>query len=183
MGTGNKPSDTTGEEKLLNKGALEREWASYEARLHLPSQDRADWDTLRFTTRPFAYYDKIFVAWHVHKGEPHVKDILTVVGLDASFREGLWVRLQSEVRKQEFIVSHRPRRLFDLNVFAWIPFFNELRYVSADWNDPAASRNLRLSMCFKMRHKYEEMLEEGVDYLSELHNFRSRWPQYRDTRF
>lgn len=183
MGNSNKVASPDAKIEKLDKSALEREWVANEARLTLSPEDRIAWDTLRYTMRPFAYYDKIFIVWTLVKGEPQVKDILTVNAIDASFRDGLWVRLESDVTKQEYIVGNRPRRLGNLGVFAWLPFFNEVRFVSADWNNLTAPRNLRLSICFKMRHKFEEMLEERTDYLTELHAFRSRWPQYRDTRF
>lgn len=179
MGNNNMSST----ESKLDKGSLEREWANHEARLHLSPEDRSVWDALKYTVRPFVYYGKIFIVWHLVKGEPQVKDILNTVGIDASFRDGLWVRLRSEVTKEEFVITHKPRRLPGTGVFVWLPFFNEMRFVSADWMDPMAPRNLRLSVCFKMRHKHEEILEEGTDYLTELHTFRSRWPQYKDTRF
>lgn len=167
----------------IDKGSLEREWANHEARLILSPDDRAAWDDMRYVVRPFVYYDKIFIVWHLVKGEPQVKDIFTATTVDASFRDGLWVRLRSSVTSQECIVSHRPRRLLDSGVFVWVPFFTEVRFVSADWSDPAAPRNMRLSICAKMRHNHELLLEERCDYLTELHSFRARFPQYRDTKF
>lgn len=169
----------------LDKGTLEKEWANAEARLKLGKDDRAAWNKLTYTVRPYVYFDKILIVWTFEKDQPQVKDIFTVTSLDASFQDGLWVRAKSKVTGYEALLTHTPRRLAPgLDVFAWLPFFNELRFQSADWNNPAAPRNLRLAVCFKMQeHPQATRLHEGVRYLSELHTFREQFPQFRDTRF
>lgn len=167
----------------FDRAAYEKEWANAEARLKLSSDDKAFWDTCKYTVRPFVYFDKILIVWSALKGQPQIKDILAVTSVDGSFQDGLWVRMRSKVTQQEFVVNHTPRKLPGLDIFAWVPFFNELRYVSASWDDPMAPRNLRLSVCFKMRHKPDDMLVENEVYLSELHVFRDRFPQYANTRF
>ncbi len=167
----------------IDRSAYEKDWANAEARLKLGGDDRQQWGASKYTVRPFVYFDKILIVWTLLKGQPQIKDIVAVVGIDISFQDGLWVRLKSKVTNNECVVNHTPRRILGLDIFAWMPFFNEMRYAGADWHDPEASRNLRLSCCFKMRHKPDETLIEGSQYLSELHVFRSRWPQYADTRF
>lgn len=170
----------------LDKATLEKEWANTEARLKLGKADKAKWGELSYTVRPYVYFDKILIVWTVVKGQPQVKDIFTVTSIDASFQGGLWVKAKSKVTGFESVINHEPRRLATgLDVFAWLPFFNEVRYANpVDWNNPTAPRNLRLSACFKMTQSPDtRLLREGVHYLSELHVFRDRFPQYADTRF
>jgi hypothetical protein len=167
------------------KAALEKQWANNEARLKLSGADKTSWRSLSHTIRPFVYYDKTLIIWSLVKGQPNVKDILAVTNVDGSFNEGLWVHIKSKVTGLTTIIDSTPRRLMPgLEVFAWMPFFNEVRYTGADWNDPAASRNLRLAVCFKMAaDPHAPRLHEGLHYLSELHVFRETFPQYADTRF
>lgn len=171
----------------IDRPALEKQWANQEARLKLGKEDKALWDAARYTVRPYVYYNKVLIVWAVIKGQPQIKEIFKVVGIDSNFQDGIWLRLYAEVAKREVLVTHSPRKLLpNINVFAWVPFFNELRFVSADWEDHNARRNLRLHACFKMHNSGDERnaaLAEGRDYLSELHVFREQWPQYSDTRF
>lgn len=168
----------------IDKAGYEKVWANHAARLHLSEADKTLWHASRYTMRPFVYFDKILIAWTVLKGVPQIKDILHVTSLDASFQDGIWLRVQSKVHKgPEHMVTHVPRRLPGLEIFAWLPYFNELRYASAQWEDPSLPKNLRLAVCFKMRSKPDFPLVEGEDYLSELHTFREQFPQYAHTRF
>ncbi len=180
MGNETGGSDRT---SSIDRNALEKEWANREARLTLSDEDKKLWSSSRYTVRPYVYYDKILIAWHLQNGQPQVKDVLVVTGLDVSFSEGIWVRIKSKITSREVLVRHTPRRLPGLNVFCWVPFFNELRFTSGDWEDVQAKRNLRLSLCFRMPDRPDDNLAEGVDYLSELHVFREKFSQYRDTRF
>lgn len=168
-----------------DKATLERDWANAEARLKLNKLDKASWSAMGHTIRPHVYYDKILVVWQYAKGQPQVKDIFTTVAVDGSFQDGLWVMLRSKITGHESVVTHTPQRLTpDLEIFAWVPFFNEVRFVSQDWNNVNLPRNLRMGLCLKMREDPRKVrLREGVDYLSELHVFRETFPQYSDTRF
>lgn len=168
----------------IDRPALEKTWANQEARLKLSKEDKALWDSARYTVRPFVYYDKVLVVWTILKGQPQIKEVLKVVGIDANFQDGIWLRVHAEVAKREILINHTPRRILDFDVFAWIPFFNEVRFVSPDWENPQARRNMRLHTCFKMRGRGDEPRPiEGQDFLSELHVFREQFPQYSDTRF
>lgn len=168
----------------IDKPALEREWIGDEAR-KLGKDAKARWMSLAYTVRPYIYFDKILIVWAYVNGQPQVKDIFTITSVDGSFQGGLWAHAKSKVTGDEIVITHQPRRLAaDLDVFAWLPFFNELRYVSADWNNPVAPRNLRLSACFKMAEDPRNTrLKNDQHYLSELHTFREQFPQYRTTRF
>jgi len=166
----------------IDRAGLEKEWANKEARLKLSTADRSLWDSCRYTVRPYVYFDKIFVVWTYLKGQPQVKDILAVTSMDSSFQDGVWVRMVSKVTRHEHLMTHSPRKIGNHELFAWVPYFNEVRFVSADWENLEAPRNLRLCACFKMKGRPEEPVE-GVDYLTALHVFRSQWPQYKDTRF
>jgi hypothetical protein len=181
MGSGISGSD-------IDRPALEKQWANQEARAKLSREDRILWDDSRYTVRPFVYYNKVLVVWSVIKGQPQIKEILKVVGIEASFQDGIWLRLYAEVAKREVMINHTPRKLLpSIDVIGWTPFFNELRYVARDWNDNNPRRNLRLHACFKTRGRGDitpdSVLSEGQDFLSELHVFREQFPQYIDTRF
>lgn len=168
----------------IDKGALERGMASAEVRSKLSAQDRSTWEGLRWTVRPYVYYDKILIAWGLTSGQPEILDVFTVEGIECSFQQGLWARLRSRQTGKEVIVTHTPRRLApELRIFAWLPFFNEVRFHGPDWNNPSSPKNLRVSMCFKMPMSPKEPLREGVQHLSEMHVFRDQWPQYSHTKF
>lgn len=168
----------------IDKNSLEKQWAGREARLKLSPDDRALWNSSQCTIRPFVYFDKIMIAWSVEKGQPQVKEVFKVNALDVSFQDGIWLRMHAEIANRDIVINHTPRRLLpDLKVFGWVPFFNELRFVSADWADVDARKNLRLTACFKTVQSDGAPLREGAHYISALHAFREQWPQYADTRF
>lgn len=169
----------------IDKATYEKEWASTEARSRLNPADKAKWAEMGHTIRPFAWWNKIFIVWTLVKGSPQVKDILNVVSMDASFTDGVWIKLKSSVTGNETIITQYPQRLAPgLDVFAWVPYFNELRFASAEWSNPSLPRSLRLSVCFKtIADPVQMRLKEGIDYIQELHTFREQFPAYRDTRF
>jgi hypothetical protein len=170
----------------IDKTALEKQWANQEARSKLSKQDRTLWDAARHTVRPYVYFDKVLIVWTAVQGQPVIKEILKVSGLETSFQDGIWLRMHAEIAGRDITINHCPRRLLpNLDIFGWVPFFNEMRYASADWDDPGAKRNLRLHTCFKMRSDSRDIRDvvEGHDYISELHVFRAIWPQYASTRF
>lgn len=167
-----------------DKATFEKEWAAAEARLKLGAEDKAKWMALGYTIRPYVYYDKILVAWTLVKGQPQIKDIFQAIAVDATFQGGLWVRLKSKVTDTEVILTHTPQRLTkDLDIFGWLPYFNEVRFASADWNNHTLPRSMRLNACFKMGANPAPRPKENSHFLSELHAFREQFPQYRDTRF
>jgi hypothetical protein len=171
-----------GSETGLDKVRYEKEWAAQEARLRLDSESRSKWEASTYTFRPFIYYKKILVAWEQRGASIVVKDVFTVVSMDANFREGVWVKVRDQSGK-EHIITHTPRLLGDSNIFAWIPYFNEVRWHAGDWTDPTAPKSLRLAACFKMQYSPNDPLLDGQEYLSELHVFRHRFPEYAKTRF
>jgi len=169
----------------FDKAKLEKTWANYAARHNLRDAERALWNSFQYTLRPYVYYDKILIAWTVVKGEPQVKDVFTVVSIETSFQDGIWLHMRSKVNSHaaDHLMTHTPRMLPGLNIFGWVPFFNELRFTSARWEDPTLPKNLRLAVCFKMRNAPGKLLTENEEYISELHVFRDRFPQYASTRF
>ena len=171
-----------GNEAGLDKPRYEKEWSAQEARLKLSPEDRAAWDSASFTIRPYVYFNKIFIVWEFFGGQAHIKNSFTVISMDASFRDGIWVRVRDQ-DGNESVINHTPRLLGRLNVFAWIPYFNEIRYHSNEWNDPTAPKALRLAVCFKTQHNPSEPLREGSTYISELHHFRSQFPGFAKVRF
>ena len=171
-----------GSETGLDKVHYEKEWAAQEARLRLDTESRSKWESAAYTFRTFVYFKKILVAWQKHGTEIVVKNVFTVISMDANFREGIWVRVRDRDNK-EHVITHTPRLLGDVNVFAWVPYFNEVRWHASDWSDPTSPKALRLAACFKTQFSPHEPLHEGQDYLSELHVFRSQFPQFAKVRF
>lgn len=170
----------------IDRPLLEKRWANYEARQTLSAEDRGLWDACQYTVRPYVYFNKVLIAWSVVQGQPQIKEIYRVVGLDVSFQDGIWLRMHAEVARRDVTINHVPRKLPGADVIAWVPYFNEVRFCSPDWDDPDANRNLRLHACFKMRDRADTQgafIQEGRDHLSELHVFRALWPTYKDVRF
>jgi len=166
----------------IDKDGYEKQWATAAARQNLSQEDRLIWNESRYTIRPYVYHDKILIAWSYANGEPVIKDIFTVQSVEVSFQDGVWLKLVSEVNRRETIITHTPRRLPDLKIFGWVPFFLELRFASADWDNPALARSLRMSACFKMMGK-PDVFVANQDFLTELHVFRDMFPKYQHTRF
>lgn len=175
----------SGNNKLdkIDKDGYEKAWATALARQNLSPEDRTLWNEARFTIRPYVYHDKIFIVWSYKGGQPVIKDVFTVTNVEVSFQDGFWLKMLSKVHKgREVMVSHSPRRLPGLNVFAWVPYFMETRFASADWEDPTLTRTLRIQACFKMAGKPDKFFEEQ-EHLTELHVFRETFPSYRSTKF
>jgi len=150
--------------------------------MHAPEAEQAVWGPLRYTQRPFVYFDKIFIVWAYVNGLPQVRDILVVTNVTLSFQTGTWLHLLSKVTGQTQIITHTPRQLQGHRIFAWVPYFLETRFVTRDWADANAPRHLKLQACFKSMASREQVLE-NVDYILELHEFRSTFPAYKETRF
>ena len=168
----------------IDKATYEKEWANTEARARLNDTDKAKWAEMGHTIRPFAWWNKIFIVWTYVKGQPQIKEIFNTVSMDASFTDGVWVKLKSTITDRETIITQYPTRLAPgLDLFAWVPYFNELRFASAEWSNPSLPRSLRMSVCFKSKFDPDKTSREGIDFISELHVFRERFPQYRETRF
>lgn len=165
-----------------DKATLEKRWAHTSVMFSCPEEEKAVWAPLRYTQRPFVYFDKIFIIWAYVNGLPQVRDVLVVTNVTLSFQTGTWLHIESKLTKAVQVVTHAPRQLLGHRVFAWVPFFLETRFVARDWADPAAPRHLKLQACFKSAASREQILE-GVDYILELHEFRSAFPTYKDTRF
>jgi hypothetical protein len=168
----------------IDRSALEKRWANEQARLTMQTEeDKALWAACRYTVRPFVYYNKILLAWRPVKGQPVIQEVLTVTDINVNFQTGTWVHMKGRVSGQEVVITQVPRRILpNLDIVAWMPYFNEMRYSSQDWENPLSTRNLRLSACFKTRDK-PDLIVEGQDYLTELHMFRERFPQYSKTSF
>jgi hypothetical protein len=168
----------------INKAAYEKNWANHAARLNLDDEGKSLWNSSKYTVRPHVYFDKIMIAWMMVKGSPQVKEVFHVTGADLSLQDGVWVKMQPQIAKGlAHLVTHVPRQLPGLKVFAWVPYFIELRYASIDWDNPNAPKALRLPVCFKMQEMPAHPHMESLDYLTELHVFRDMFPQYANTRF
>jgi hypothetical protein len=177
-------SDTTGRATTgLDRAAWEKRWANEEVQLRGSDTDKRLWAACRYVTRPFAYFDKLFVVWRCEQGKPVIREVLTVTNVTVNLQLGVWVHLYGKVSKKDFILTHTPRKFSpDFSVMGWVPFFSEFRYTGEDWENPASVRNLRLNVCFRMLDRPDRLVE-GQDYISELHDFRRDFSEYRDTKF
>jgi len=160
----------------------EQIWAGQMARENLNPQDLLLWEQCRQVIRPHAYYNKIYVVWSLQGGAPVVRDVLAVVEASLALQTGIHIHLASRETRDNYVITASPSRIGNFEIFAWVPYFNEVRFAGRDYSKPGG-RNVRTTLCFKTFAPVGAPPVEGQDYISELHVFRKDWPAHADTRF
>jgi hypothetical protein len=166
----------------LEKTQLEKSWAEHEATNKLTPTEFALWKRMGHLFKPVAYHHKIFIAWTMQGDTPQVKEVFTVQSVDCSFQAGMWITVYAKVANTHFTLDYTPRLLPGVDIFGWLPHFNEARYVSRDWSDMSQPMALRMNLCLRMMVT-PERLQENRDYIQEVHVFREMFPQYSETKF
>jgi hypothetical protein len=167
---------------LADKLRYEHNWAS-RALKNLGDKDLSEaWHTHRCVKRSNLFLNRVLVAWHVVDGDVKVQHVFKVVGCGLSFTEGPWVVLQDEAQHR-YVIGTVPCRLGGLNVFPWLPRFNDVRFTPTEWDNANSPPMLRIAMVYRQGHDLKDGPVEGVDYLSDLNDFKRQAPKYRDARF
>lgn len=163
---------------------LEFTWANGAVREATP--DDADaFQGLRHGSRMFVYPDKLLIAWSLDAGLHDgvtIHNVYRVTGIDCDFLEGIRLVLCDQ-QDQRHLISHVPIRLPGLDVFLWMPAFNEVRFTPKDWFKPMRPTQFRVGLNFKQTRSLAGGPEEGCHYFSELVDFRRRFPHLSDLRF
>lgn len=161
---------------------VERSFSAERSKRYQTPADHDEWTAAGFTARILCHYNKIFVVWKQVDGGPKILGRFRVIGMDLDVSEGLGLSIETTVRsKAEDIqwVSHTPARLFDLPVFAHIPYLVDLSYLPRA--ESAGTPVLRVPLVIRTAGNPDYPVEGGV-YVSQIGEFRATYPEFSDLR-
>lgn len=157
---------------------LERSLALKAAETSLSQKDFNDWRLLGFTYRALCHKNKVFCAWeHSSKG-PVVVDSLTVDEIEVDTATGFGVRIRNAAKEYQWL-EHAPHRVFDLPVFAHVPFMPDVSYLPR--KDAETHLLLKFPIVYKTQGNPDRPVE-GLLYLTQIGEFRATYPQFADLR-
>jgi hypothetical protein len=162
----------------------EHNWANWLVRQHASPEDHSEWATLRRSTRLHVYADKVLIAWQLpyEAEEPVILNSFHVTGVSLDFERGLMLVLR-DAKEQAHLIDYRPTRVAGLEVFAWTPSFNELRWTPTEWRKAASPRVLRMGLNVKQRADLVGGPAWDAQYLTDINAFRNQFPHLADQRF
>jgi hypothetical protein len=161
---------------------VERSLSAERSKRCQPPADHDEWTAAGFTARILCHYNKIFVVWKRTESGPKILGRLRIVGMDLDVTEGLGLSIETTVRsKAEDIqwIGHTPTRLFDLPVFAHIPYLVDLSYLPR--GDFADAPVLRVPIVIRTAGNPDYPVDGGV-YVSQIAEFRATYPEFSDLR-
>lgn len=157
----------------------EHNWANRAVKDGLPTATKALWHTFRHASRVHAFPHRTYVVWHLVDGLPVVLDTVRIADVSLSLERGVTVLLKLSKELGCQLVSSTPSKLPGLDVFFWVPAFNEVRWCPNDWNDHGSARILRIALNFKQMRSLANGPVEGAHYLNELEDLRKLYPDFR----
>lgn len=161
---------------------IERSLAIERSKRYQKPADHAEWTACGFTTRVLCRYNKFFVVWQQVNNAPKILGRFRVLNMELDIYQGLGLCIETTTRfKSEdmYWVSHTPSRLFDLPVFAHVPYLVDLSYLPL----PEAPENpiLRIPLVIKTASNPGYPVE-GHIYVSQVGEFRATYPEFADLR-
>lgn len=157
---------------------MEKVLAADAADKFLSPQDSQAWHDCGYTFRCYNHFNKILVIWRCFAGEPEVMDTVTVSSVECDTYDGLGVKVLNN-SKESLWLAHYPKKLWDYPVYAHVPFISQLQYVPGT---KGCNPTLRFPLVFKSEHNPRNHLIDGVVYITQLSEFKSSYPKYKDIR-
>ena len=161
---------------------IERSLAAEISKRDQSKTDHSEWEASGFTFRVLAHYDKIFVVWrHTLRG-PQILGKLRVINFDACISSGLGAAIETDTTDSgEGVqwVGHSPARLFDLPVFAHVPFISEVTYAPEARNPEKYV--IKFPLVFKTASNPNSPIAGDI-YVTQIGEFRGQYPEFADLK-
>ena len=161
---------------------IERNLAAQLSKEHQPASCHTEWTNAGFTFRVLTHYNKIFVVWRQGSNGPQALGKFRVVEFELDSRNGIGVCIESDLGSAPDgmqWVSHDPSRLFDLPVFAHVPFISEVTYIPES-HDPD-NFVVRVPLVFKTASNPAAAKPNDI-YVTQIGEFRGRYPEFADLK-
>ena len=161
---------------------IERSLAAQLSKENQPPSCHTEWVNAGFTFRILTHYDKILVVWRQGPKGPQVLGKLRITEFELDSRNGLGVCIESDLgSKPDGMqwVSHDPSRLFDLPVFAHVPFISEVTYIPE--SQDAGNFVVRVPLVFKTASNPSAPKLNDI-YVTQIGEFRGRYPEFEDLK-
>lgn len=100
----------------------------------LPDETRLLYNSMRHVRVETAFKDRVFVLYRVGAGGAKVVDRLKVLDFDCTHEEGASTSLISTMHegKGVLVLGYKPQRVFDYNLFMWLPLSAKIRWATSD---------------------------------------------------
>ncbi len=161
---------------------IERSLAAQLSKQIQSPKDHDEWTNSGFTFRVLVHYDKILVVWKQGLKGPQVLGKLRITEFELDSRNGLGVCIESDLgSKPDGMqwVSHDPSRLFDLPVFAHVPFISEVTYIPE--SQDTSNFVVRVPLVFKTASNPSAAKLNDI-YVTQIGEFRGRYPEFADLK-
>jgi len=163
---------------LTGRRSLEKTLAFRLAESTLSASEFSEWNLYKFTHRALCHHRKVFCVWEHSSNGPIVLDSITVTGIHVDTNNGFSVSVKNGSGQRQW-VTHKPARIFDLPVFAHIPFIPDVTFL------PRTLDEEQMTLKFPLVYKTEgnpDRLVEGLLYVTQVGEFRATFAQFADLR-
>jgi hypothetical protein len=155
--------------------------AENDAREYLSDSHFSLWKEVASKTRTHIHANRIFVVWTFNDvGELQVLDSLVMGNFAASFQEGVAVQIHSKATLLVQVLDQKPQRLFSYDIFAWLPYRNNLQWKPHPHDD--RRKHLCSGLTLRLRSPITEELP-GHHYINDVGRFRKQFPQFANKKF
>lgn len=139
---------------------IERSQGEAAAKQYLSPADYHVWRSYSSTWREPIWLNKRF---RIHRDGVNLCNF-TVVDCDCEFEFGINVKLKSNAGEEQWL-THSPSRLFGFDVFGWVPFLPEVRYLN---NGHGSARSLSFPITFRAQFNSREKLVTNSTYVQNV---------------
>lgn len=160
---------------------LEHSWANRAIKDNGSPVDRGLWSNFRYSSRTHTHEKKRYVAWHLVDGKVEILDVLRLECASLSLDYGIGLTLSRRDGTRHAVTS-TPSRPQGLDVFFWVPAFNDVRWLPTTFADAGSERLLRVAMNFKQARGCKPAVE-GTHYVEEFAEFMKHHPEHETTNF
>lgn len=163
---------------LTGRRSLEKTLAFRLAESSLTTSEFLEWQACRFVHRALCHHKKVFCVWEQGSDGPIILDSLMVTDIHVSTHNGFSVSVKNHEGQRQW-VTHKPVRLFDLPVFAHVPFMPDITFL------PRVMEEEPMTLKFPLVYKTEghpEYPVAGLLYLTQIGEFRATYPKFADLR-
>lgn len=161
---------------------LEKSLAMEASRKYQSFEDHDDWMACGHTFRVLCHFGKIFAVWRQTEDGPEVMGKFRIANIGIDTKEGVGVSIATDVRGEDedyLWISHTPTRLFNLPIFAHVPYLCDISYTPGTHSQ--VGMVLRFPLVFKLASTPKSPVVGDI-YVSQIGEFRATYPEFADLR-
>lgn len=136
------------------------------------------WQQCNVAHRVSVHEGCVLVVWRkTADGSADPLEAFEVTKAALDCRYGLSVQLSTH--RESRWVQHHPQQLKEYPLFLWTPFCSDIRY---EPHPKYSGMVLRLPLAMRMKH-HPDYAQAGDILITPVSNFKTRFPQFADTKF